>query len=201
MNLPSFTPKVVKMLSTAKYKYITPAIVIAVCLQESGGDPCFEPQDALLGENLRAASVTTTLPIAMIVDAMKIQAGIYKGKIAKFRLEPSYWIWTGKQKLSSPTERLLCACSFGVGQKMMRWIVIGNPDDWIGQIEQFKSSLDTQLAYLIHDMDRLLSSTQGDLLQAYKGYNSGYVNSVDPAVVARAQNVVALAKEVETQLR
>lgn len=200
-TLPPLYEKVKTMLPPGKYNYVSPAAVIAVCLQESGGVPTFNSSDALFHQNLQAAASVTTLPPTMILDYVKIQEGPLAGQIAKFRFEPGYWVWAGSQGLPSINLRFLCSCSFGVGQQMMRWVLPQNKDRWEGFVENFKGSLNTQLTYVIETLERLLGETEGDLFKAYKAYNSGTATSVDIQVMRRATRVVELRDKVQEQLQ
>ena len=196
----SIYPRIVTALGAGKYEYLTPPMAFAVTLEETSGVPIFQPTDSLYHANLVSGMRTTTLPAALIRDAMLIKGGPYEGQIAKFRLEPAYWSWTAKLRLASVTERILCSCSFGVGQKMMRWMLPTNRDRWLIVIEDFKGNVDQQIRQLAVDLEILLQITHGDLQGAYKGYNSGNTASQDPNVVMRAQHVVALAAEIKKQL-
>jgi hypothetical protein len=184
-----------------KDPHIAAADVIAVCLQESGGQATFSPQESLYRDNMAAAVSWTTLPEELLLDALLIKQGPWSGQIAKFRFEPSYWQWAGQQKLPSPTDRFLCSCSFGVGQQMMKWVLPQRVQDWPVFIDNFKSTLDIQLTYLMINLRTLLINNGGSLNKAYRAYNSGNPNSKDPDVIKRALHVVKLRDIVVKQLR
>lgn len=200
MSIPTFYQEVIARVGKSD-PHIQPADVIAVCLQESTGDPVFHPSDPLYRDNINAAIKETTLPEALLLDALLIKSGPYKGQISKFRFEPSYWLWTKSQQLPSPTLRFLCSCSFGVGQQMMRWVLPPKKTDWLPFIENFKGDVDVQVTYVMLKLRSLLIQTDGSLYKAYKAYNSGDPNSKDDAVTARALHVKKLRDIVEQQLK
>jgi len=196
-----YTAVIKKIPMAPEYKILPPSAVIAVCIQESKGVPTFNEKDELYALNLDAAAKGTKLPPSLLRDAMKIKQGPLTGAVAKFRFEPSYWEWSGKHGLSSPTERFLCSCSIGIGQQMMRWVLPADEKEWLPFIENFKGNVDTQLSFCIKEMHRLMVATKGDLFRAYKGYNSGNIDSKNADVVRRALRVVNLASIVDKQLK
>ncbi len=200
IDLPPLYKEVINHLPTKPVHYTTPAVMIAVFLQESEGSPTFTPLDDLYKANMAAATKYTTLPELMLMDALLIKSGPLAKSIAKFRFEPSYWAWSGGHQLSSPTERFLASCSFGVGQQMMRWVLPPKTSDWLSYIENFKGNVDLQITTAIDKISDLMRVTNGDLFEAYKGYNSGNIKTADPAVIDRALNVVRLRDMVQKQL-
>jgi hypothetical protein len=142
----------------------------------------------------------TKLPELLLLQALLINEGPLKGRIAKFRLEPGYWEWSKTQNLPSPTDRFLASCSFGVGQQMMRWVLPLETKKWPAVIENFKGSIDVQLSYLITNLRTLLINNNGSILKSYRAYNSGNPNSKDPVVIARALQVKSLKATIEQEL-
>lgn len=189
------------LINPTDYKCVTIADALAVCQQESDCIPVFKVDDPLFAVNLGTAVKTTGLPKTMIGEAITIRKGPYVGQMAKFRLEPSYWDWAQKQRLNSLQMMLMMSCSFGVGQQMMRWAVpAGQVETWTAFVENFKADTGLQLQYLLGNLKKLLDEAEGDLDRAYRGYNSGDINSQNLAVMARAANVVKLRNEIQSAL-
>lgn len=198
--LPKIYKQIIARVGNAD-AHIGPADIIAVALQESGGCPVFAPKDDLYRANMDAAMKETTLPEALLLDALIIKSGLYQGQIAKFRFEPGYWAWSKTQGLPSPTLRFLCSCSFGIGQQMIRWVLPADKNSWPVFIENFKSDTDIQITYLLLKLRTLMIENNGSLRIAYKAYNSGNPQSRDDAVIARALHVAKLRDIVEQQLK
>ena len=199
-SLPGLLPQIITMLPPGKFQYASPAAVMAVCLQESEGDPTFSLLEKQCEDNLAVAAKATTFDMSLLIGALKIQSGTYQGKLAKFRFEPGYWHWAAGQTTNSTSLRFLISCSLGVGQQMMRWVLPTDELEWGRFIERFKSDVGLQLTYVVGSLDKLLGETEGDLFRAYKGYNSGNINSKDPQVILRALHVVELRDKIQQQL-
>jgi len=190
-----------ELIKIADYKHVTPEDVIAVCEKESGCNPIFQHEDPLFIANMGAAYEGSKLPRQMIWEAILIKKGPYSGHMAKFRFEPAYWEWSGTQRCNSLQLRIQLSCSFGIGQQMMRWIIPhGKPDEWIAFIENFKADTGMQLKYLLSNLNKLLQKTGNDLDHAYRGYNSGDINSDNLAVLVRAENVVKARNKIREEL-
>lgn len=200
-TLPPLYSKIVNLLPPGRHNYVSPAAVIAVCLQESNGSPTFLLSDAQCKDNLKAAMAITTLPQQLLIDALTIKSGVLAGQIAKFRCEPGYWEWTATKQIPSVSLRFLCSCSIGIGQQMIRWVLPATKDAWDEFVESFKTNVDIQLEYLIKALEKLLGETEGDLFKAYKGYNSGDIYSTNPDVIERAKHVVALRDKAQLMLQ
>jgi hypothetical protein len=198
MSLPVFYQKVIAKLPN---NMDMAASVIAVCVQESKCCPTFSVSDPLYQANLKAAADYTKLPPLLIQEAAMIKQGPLRGFLGKFRFEPGYWAWSGEHQLPSATDRFLVSCSWGVGQQMMRWVVPSAVDTWPEWVEEFKGSVSLQVDQVIHELGRLLVETNGDLLRAYKGYNSGNISCKDIAVMTRALRVIQFKDIVEKQIK
>ena len=172
--------KVHRIVSSRKRRHVTSADVLAVMQKESSGVPIFKPEDALFKANLKAAMDITGCTKEEILKIMTIEYGPLQGQIAKFRCEPGYWQWAERLKGSwSKTERMLLACSLGVGQKMVRWLTSGVAGaEWIKFSRQFAGNIDLQIQYCAGDLDSLLSGCQGNRAVAYTLYNEG--TRIDP---------------------
>lgn len=195
--------KVEEILAQRPRKKVRVADVLACIDKESGGVPIFNAKDALLRQNILAAQRITGLTPAQIRQAMTIQDGPYKGMISKFRCEPGYWAWAQKYaKVLKPEERLLLSCSFGVGQKMSRWLITGIAvHDFLPIIRKFMGSLSLQVAYCAGDLDNLLENAKGDRPLAFTRYNAGpSATDKNPAYAAYGLNVAARAKRLEEEL-
>lgn len=196
--------KVEEILKQRQRKHVRVADVLACVDKESGGVPVFHERDVLFKQNLIAASRITGLTEAQIRQAMTITDGPYKGMVSKFRCEPGYWQWAQRYKAAIPKaeDRLLLACSFGVGQKMSRWLVTGVPiHDWIPAIRKFMGSLSLQIAYCAGDLDNLLAHANGDRPLAFTRYNAGpSATQKSPAYAAYGVKVAGKAKLFEEEL-
>lgn len=197
--------KVEEVLKQRPRKQVRVADVLACIDKESGGVPVFHERDVLLKQNLIAASRITGLTEAQIRKAMTITDGPYKGMISKFRCEPGYWSWAQKYQaaIKNPEDRILLACSFGVGQKMSRWLVTGMPiHEWLPFIRKFMGSLSLQITYCAGDLDNLLAHANGDRPLAFTRYNAGpSATSKSPAYEAYGVKVAGKAKVFEEELK
>lgn len=155
-------------------KHVRVSDILAVIERESHGAPIFHTEDKLYHANVKAASQITGLSRAEIVRAATIEHGALKGMVAKFRCEPGYWKWSNTLQALSPGERFLLACSFGLGQKMARWLVVKTPKpEWISFVKNFMGSISLQVLYVAGDLDALLAGTNGDRALAFARYNGG----------------------------
>ena len=121
-----------------------------------------------------------------------------RGQLAKFRFEPGYW---KKFPHLDKTDRFIYSCSWGLVQFMGPNIAPEPDEQGIAFIKRFMADVDLQLSYAAGMIDQLLVRAKGDVNKAYRGYNSGNVNSDNPAVVARANNVQKLLRQIEEQIK
>lgn len=198
--------KVEEVLKQRPRKHVRVSDVLACVDKESGGVPIFNASDVLLKQNLIAASRITGLTEAQIRQAMTITDGPYKGMLSKFRCEPGYWKWAKQYAPTfkkNPEDLILLACSFGVGQKMSRWLVTGTPvHEWVPLIRKFMGSLSLQIVYCAGDLDNLLTHANGDRPLAFTRYNAGpSATNKSPAYEAYGLKVAAKAKQFEEELK
>jgi len=167
--------KVDEVLATRPRKFVRASDVLAVIDRESHGVLVFKQTDQLYKDNLHAAHKITGISEADIIATMVIKDGPFKGQVSKFRCEPGYWQWAQKYaKVFKPTELLLLSCSFGLGQKMSRWLITGMAtNEWLDFIRHFMGSASQQIAYCAGDVDQLLSTTGGERAVAFARYNAG----------------------------
>lgn len=197
--------KVKNALADGRRKFVSVADVLAVIDRESEGVPIFRKTDHLFQDNLAAAAKITGVPAAKLANAAIIQGGPYKGSIAKFRCEPGYWDWakslTNRDWL--PEERFILSCSFGLGQKMARWLLTGvAPGDWMSIIRQFMGSDRLQIMYVAGDLERLLADSHGDKALAFTRYNAGSkANQSWKAYQDYGLVVAKRAEEIDQQLK
>jgi hypothetical protein len=152
-------------------KFVSVADMLAVVEHESGGVLYFNRNDRLLKDNLKAAVKITGLPEVEILSVMQIQAGAYKNFLAKFRCEPGYY---KNNKGTTPEEKLLLSCSFGLGQKMTPFLVNKLPKpEWVPFIKNFMGNATLQLLYVAGDLDALMKGASGDKPLAFARYNGG----------------------------
>lgn len=196
--------KVEEILATRQRKHVRVSDTLACIDKESGGAPIFRGTEILFKQNLRAAEKITGLSIDQIRAAMTIQDGPYKGMISKFRCEPGYWQWAQKySKVFKPEELLLLSCSFGLGQKMSRWLITGMPvHEYLPFIRKFMGSISLQIQYCAGDLDSLLVGTKGDRPLAFTRYNAGPSATVNnPAYKPYGLVVAEKAKKLEQDLK
>lgn len=198
--------KVSEVLAARPRKHVKLSDVLAVIDKESHGALTFRQTDKQFADNLRAASKITGLSPEAIVKACTIPSGPYKGHVAKFRCEPGYWAWAKalKNRQWTNEERFLLSCSFGLGQKMTRWLVTGvAPGDWISLIRQFMGSANLQISYCAGDLEQLLARYKDDRVTAFTCYNAGHALDKDYWKVARdkyGEPVTERAAQIEKEL-
>jgi hypothetical protein len=163
--------RVQTMIASKPRKHVTAADVLAVIQKESSGIAVFDGTEPLFVANLRAAARITGLSKEAILNTVRVN-----GVICKFRCEPGYWAWASKLKGSwTAEERFLLSCSFGLGQKMARWLVSSGIEgaQWIAFIRKFNADLNLQIQYVCGDLDALLVGSGGNRLVAFTRYNQG----------------------------
>lgn len=162
-----------KALAAKPRRHVKIEDVLAVIKKESGFSPIFNPNDLLYKQNLRAAQRITGLPATEIIAAVRIPSGEFKGELAKFRCEPGYWEWA--KKFTRPArDEFLLSCSFGLGQKMARWLVANTPEaTWMQTVVKFMGDVPTQLLYICGDLDALMIAAGGNKPVAFTRYNEG----------------------------
>lgn len=174
---PVLINRVHSIMATKSRKHVTSADVLAVIQKESGGVPYFTGAEPLFKANLAAAERITGMSQVSILQAVTyLQAGPLQGKFYKFRCEPGYYDWAKSLRGSwTPQDRFLLSCSFGLGQKMARWLVGQGiePLKWIEFIHKFAFDQNLQVQYVCGDLDGLLIQSGGDRLLAFTRYNQG----------------------------
>lgn len=170
--------RVQRIISSKPRRFVSAADVLAVIQKESGGVGYFTGQEPLYKANLAAAADITGLSKDQIIKAVTYpDASKYAGFLYKFRCEPGYWTWASKLKGSwSGEQRFLLSCSFGLGQKMARWLLSGVPGArWMPFLELFNENQDLQVQYCAGDLDQLMAAAKDhNRLVAYTRYNEGF---------------------------
>jgi len=218
---PGLVAKAKKAVAGKPRKYVTPAILCAFVMQESSGVPYFvdHKPGSIFRMNLNAAltikrkkdgKIVERIPTGLtekdIRDVITIPAKVgdwevpaaMRGQLAKFRFEPGYW---KKFPHLDKSDRFIYSCSWGLVQFMGPNISRVPDEQGIAFIKRFMADVDLQLMYAAGMIDQLLVRAKGDVNKAYRGYNSGNVNSDDPAVIARANNVQKLLRQIEEQIK
>lgn len=210
-------------------RHVTPAHLLAVVQQESGGVPYFidtKPgglyaanvqmaveyfkwrKDTKTGQRVRVGPFRTGFNRQEIHELITIPGRVgdwiapkdLQGKPAKFRFEYSYWESRKFQHLS-PEDRFYMASSWGLVQFMGPNITgQATTPEAIQFIRRFTADIPMQLLYGAGMLDDLLAQAGGDLHKAYRGYNSGDIDSQQPAVIARADNVVKNYQRIKQQI-
>lgn len=202
---------------------VTPSILAAVVMQESGGAPYFvdTKPGSLYSVNMSDAvqhvmkqrmpdgrlvvigSISTGLTRKDITEVITIpaQVGNYRvpiamaGRLAKFRFEYEYW--KENAHIADLKDRFLFSCSWGLCQFMGPNISKEPTTEGLGFIKKFIADVDMQLLYGAGMIDHLLVANHGDIEAMYRAYNSGSANSHDPKVIARAQAVHINAVKID----
>jgi len=209
-----------RAVETKPRRFVTPAILLAVVMQESSGVAIFidTKPGSLFAANMYEAKypaifdrdgkiigrANTGLTDQEIKQAVIIPAEIdgwrvpkeLVGKVAKFRFEYSYW----KRYGSLPkVERFRMSSSWGLVQFMGPNVVKGAKDPDLF-IQRFAADLPLQLLYAAGMIDDLLGPA-GDVERMYRAYNSGNPDSKNSKVVARAVAVEKSAISISAYLR
>jgi hypothetical protein len=156
---------------------------------------------------LTAGEVRQAIVIPPEIDGYKVPP-VLVGRPAKFRFEYGYWKRLGHLP---KMQRFRMASSWGLVQFMGpniigRWQGDGDPsngdkdEDRDRFIQRFAADIPLQLLYAAGMIDELLEQAGGDVDGAYRGYNSGDVNSSRPDVIARAKAVAKSHEQLKLQL-
>ena len=210
-------------------KFLTPEILLAFVYQESGGVPYFidhKPGSLCYANIYSAVGYKRTLKkddgtkqvirVFTGLTAMQITKEItlpekvgnftvpkvMRGQLSKFRFEPGYFI---KHKKRYPQLSLidlfLYSSSWGLVQFMGPNIVKSPTPENLEFIRRFRADPAMQLLYGSGMIDDLLVKTNGNVHHAYRGYNSGDVNSTRADTNERADNVMKLLKSIKGQIK
>lgn len=212
-----------KAVATKPRSFVTPSVLLAFVMQESHGVPYFEDtkpgslysinvHDAMfparcdehgtiierLNTGLLEKEIRQAIIIAPDINGYRPSRAMI-GQPAKFRFELSQWNRFG----SLPKmQRFRMACSWGLVQFLGVNIVGKLTDDTADEfIQRFAADTAMQLLYASGMIDELLVRTHGDVDRAYKGYNSGDIDSHNAKVMARSKAVAINAIAIETQLK
>lgn len=211
-------------------KWVSPEMLLAFVMQETSGVPYFidhkpgslcyanifdavgyrrKVKDA--NGKLQTIRVFTGLTSGQIREEITIKEKVgnwtaprvMRGQLAKFRFEPGYFI---KHKKRFPELSLidlfLYSSSWGLVQFMAPNIVKGGPTpENLEFIRRWRADPAMQLLYGAGMIDDLLVKTKGNVHHAYRGYNSGDINSPRPDTNKRADNVLRLLHDIEDQTR
>lgn len=209
-----------KVVAATTPKHVTPAILLAVIMQESSGvafffdtgfgslfkmnifgamkyrkkkaDGTFE----IIYTGLREGQIRTMATIGPTVGKYIVNKLIV-GNIAKFRFEPAYW----ERFAHLPIEtRFIFSCSWGLPQFMGPNINRVLDETGAEYIKQWRADLSMQLTSAVHFIDNLLEHSHGDVNKMYRGYNSGDINSANPDVIYRANAVEKAANLYQIQI-
>jgi len=179
--------------------FITKEILHSVLVQESELCSTFERSDEQYRLNMSTAIKMTGKTEAEILKLVTLQTG----KIAKFRLEPSYFNKEDFKKLTFET-RFYLSISTGLAQKMGALLVGKSYNNAKSIIMGFAGNEPLQVLYAAGDMEAGMqraylspSVTKKDIksltFYAYCAYNGGPSNMItkDQKILKRAQEVVS----------
>lgn len=186
-------------------KHVTPAILLAIAMQESHQLPYFidTKPGSQFAMNLHTASRITGINAKTLTDFVRIEPieGGWKvpacmvGKLAKFRCEPGYW---KRYTDLAPLDRFVYSCSWGIFQFMGPNIAKNHTPKDIEFIKRFAADVPMQCVYAAGMVDDLLDHGSVDAM--YRAYNSGDPHCKNPEVVARARAVSQSAIEIQKYL-
>ena len=164
-------------MAHARLEFTTLSDVVAVIFKESMGVPWFCKCNLLYRDNTAALVHGADITEEQWLKVITVPDGASKGKIPKFRYEPGYHQAAvsalGKLKCSYP-EALIFACSFGLGQKMMRYLVAGKPEtEWLTLARKFMQDPLWQAEQAVSDLEYVLKASHGNRPLAYSRYNAG----------------------------
>ena len=181
-----------------KFRFLTPAILTSVILQESEGIAFFLKTDKQYKQNMHTAMATLGRSEEEILKLFTLPGG----RIIKFRLEPGTYADPKFAKCPAWPHRVYIASSSGLGQLMGYNLIVGvKPSNYIDTILTFAGDEEAQILRCAQDLDKLLvrcydspSIIKKDLktlaYHMYLGYNSGRIINKDPARIKRALEVV-----------
>ncbi|MBY0548735.1 MAG: hypothetical protein K2W95_15805 [Candidatus Obscuribacterales bacterium] len=209
VNIPPHIIELAQHVHAAKSRrFVTVADILGCVQKESGFCSYFNESDKLFKDNKAAAARIAKIEPAKIVEYCVIPNGPLEDKIGKFRCEPGYWTWSSNLKPAGrfgEQERFLLSCSFGLGQKMMRWLVANTPTlTWFSLIQKFMGDEEMQLLYCAGDLDSLMVGAGGNKPVAFTRYNEGFVldkvtRKPLPRVTAYGKTVSSYAAAIEKQ--
>lgn len=213
-----------KAISAKPRKYVTPEILLAFVMAESGGVPYFvdHKPGSLFAANTFGACrykkidkktgkvfrIETGMTPAEIRQWVTIPEKIgdfqvskaMRGQLAKFRFEPSYWARTNRYYPDlSLEDKFIFSSSWGLVQFMAPNICKLPTPENLQFIRRWIADPDMQLVYAAGMVDSLLVTTKGNVHHSYRGYNSGDVNSTRTDTNQRADNVLRLLHDIEIQ--
>lgn len=185
------------VIQTHQWSLLTEPILLSVLEQESGVDPFFEKSDNQYKQNMRVASGALGMTETQVSKLITTSSG----KIAKFRLEPS-WFFSRKTEHLPKEKRFYYCSSVGMGQIMGFNLLNKTPthqyaSTWL----EFASNPIAQIKRTAQDFDALLVKAKLDpkikdkslknlVFKAYVGYNAGNIHSTNKDAQKRAQEVV-----------
>jgi hypothetical protein len=161
-------------------KLVTVDDVLSVVTLETHGQEWFNPNcncDALYKANMQALRNGTGITEQQWLEAIRVKSGPNKGLVPKFRWEAGYMEWARqaapRAKLYGASAAIL-ACSFGLGQKMARWLLSNHPPEkWAQIISEFNADPRLQVDTCAKDLEYLLHLSEGYRPIAYTRYNAG----------------------------
>lgn len=186
-------------------------------------DPHDKRKAIIISTGLKEADIKKWITIPKKIGDWSVPPGMV-GKLAKFRFEHGYWE-RYRRDIPDDYTRFMYSCSWGLVQFMSPNISKTHDEAGINFIRRFAADIPLQLLYgagmaedlleraskpvseaFLEDLrerkidpkiiDQVKNATQ--IERAYKGYNSGRIDSIDPAVIRRAQEVKKKAADYQT---
>lgn len=197
MNQTSIDALIKTAIAAKPRHFVTPEILHSVLVQESELVSTFELSDRQYRLNMNTAIKLTGKTENEILRLVSLS----DGKIAKFRLEQSYFYKADFKKLPFET-RFFLSISTGLAQKMGA-LLVGKPyNNARGTIMGFAGNEPLQVLYAAGDMEAGMRRAylspevkKKDLkslaYHGYSAYNSGSVIPKNPSVAKRCQEVVS----------
>lgn len=185
------------VIQKLKPKFVSEEVLLSVLDQESDLEAFFDKTDNQYKQNMRVASGALSLPESKVLPLVTLS----DGKIAKFRLEPSYFFSKRYEKYS-PLKRFYISSSVGLGQIMGANFLLKVPvHQWESTWKSLAGNQEAQVSRACQDFDALMlraftsnsikdKSFKNLVFRAYVGYNAGSVTSSNKDALKRAQEVV-----------
>lgn len=198
MNQELITVQTVDALfQETKFKFLTKEILLAALSQESNLNPYFSRTDKQYISNMRVATRTTGFTEKQILEFVILP----NGKIAKFRLEPGYYVRNPPG--ATPRNRFFYSISTGVGQCMsMNLLPAKSPigayekvvkefmGDLPAQVKKAATMLESLMRAAYNEPRIKVKSLKTLAAYAFRGYNGGSILTTNKDAIRYSNEVL-----------
>ena len=179
-KLMSYTQMRIDILNASEKHILAPVpleMIYAVGVQESHGNRFFVGNEEQYFDNMHVFTGWTKLPLGDCKKLVTVNSGVDKGKMAKFRYEPSWKSFVDKEigvDIKKKNWRQILHLSIGYFQKGQIFHLGAKPvEQWESAYEKFKSDPYEQIRVCANDLHILMQKSHGDALLALSRYNAG----------------------------